>query len=74
MSIPGCWLLWPVSGEMGSTVESDRKRRHFSTISPTAATAKKAPFLPVSEDKKVRSFSYLVSSFFELIVLPYLVL
>lgn len=53
MSIPGCWLLWPVSGEMGSTVESDRKRRHFSTISPTAATAKKAPFLPVSEDKKL---------------------
>ncbi|CAK9319213.1 unnamed protein product [Citrullus colocynthis] len=38
---------------MGSTVESDRKRRHFSTISPTAATAKKAPFLPVSEDKKL---------------------
>ncbi|XP_008437811.1 E3 ubiquitin-protein ligase BRE1-like 1 isoform X2 [Cucumis melo] len=38
---------------MGSTVESDRKRRHFSTISPTAATAKKAPFLPISEDKKL---------------------
>lgn len=57
MSGPGGWLLWPVSGGMGSTVESDRKRRHFSTISPTAATAKKAPFLPVSEDKKVRLLS-----------------
>lgn len=38
---------------MGSTVDSDRKRRHFSTISPTAATAKKTPFLPISEDKKL---------------------
>ncbi|XP_022145595.1 E3 ubiquitin-protein ligase BRE1-like 1 [Momordica charantia] len=38
---------------MGSTVDSDRKRRHFSTISPTAATAKKQPFLPISEDKKL---------------------
>ncbi|MED6120827.1 ubiquitin-like modifier hub1, partial [Stylosanthes scabra] len=35
--------------------ESDRKRRHFSSLSPTAApaTAKKLPFLPVSEDKKL---------------------
>lgn len=39
---------------MGSTGEHDRKRRHFSSISPTAATAKKQPFLPISEDKKVR--------------------
>ncbi|KAM5554572.1 E3 ubiquitin-protein ligase BRE1-like 1 [Rosa sericea] len=39
---------------MGSTGEHDRKRRHFSSISsPTAATAKKQPFLPISEDKKL---------------------
>ncbi|KAB1225237.1 E3 ubiquitin-protein ligase BRE1-like 1 [Morella rubra] len=41
---------------MGSTGEPDRKRRHFSSISPTAAaaaTAKKQPFLPISEDKKL---------------------
>ncbi|KAG9452990.1 hypothetical protein H6P81_005894 [Aristolochia fimbriata] len=38
---------------MGSTGEPDRKRRHFNSISPTAATAKKLPFLPVSEDKKL---------------------
>ncbi|XP_042959417.1 E3 ubiquitin-protein ligase BRE1-like 1 isoform X2 [Carya illinoinensis] len=39
---------------MGSTGESDRKRRHFGSISPTAAaTPKKQPFLPISEDKKL---------------------
>ncbi|KAK7373463.1 hypothetical protein VNO80_06872 [Phaseolus coccineus] len=40
---------------MGSMSDSDRKRRHFSSLSPTpaAATAKKLPFLPVSEDKKL---------------------
>ncbi|KHN15380.1 E3 ubiquitin-protein ligase BRE1-like 1 isoform X1 [Glycine soja] len=40
---------------MGSMNDSDRKRRHFSSLSPTpaAATAKKLPFLPVSEDKKL---------------------
>ncbi|KAA8550078.1 hypothetical protein F0562_001762 [Nyssa sinensis] len=38
---------------MGSAGEPDRKRRHFSSISPTAATAKKQPFLPISEDKKL---------------------
>ncbi|XP_068634247.1 E3 ubiquitin-protein ligase BRE1-like 1 [Aristolochia californica] len=38
---------------MGSTGEPDRKRRHFNSISPTAAAAKKLPFLPVSEDKKL---------------------
>ncbi|KAI4354748.1 hypothetical protein L6164_003591 [Bauhinia variegata] len=40
---------------MGSMSEPDRKRRHFSSLSPTAAaaTAKKLPFLPVSEDKKL---------------------
>ncbi|PQP97498.1 E3 ubiquitin-protein ligase BRE1-like 1 isoform X2 [Prunus yedoensis var. nudiflora] len=38
---------------MGSTGEHDRKRRHFSSLSPTAATAKKQPFLPISEDKKL---------------------
>ncbi|XP_040993640.1 E3 ubiquitin-protein ligase BRE1-like 1 isoform X2 [Juglans microcarpa x Juglans regia] len=39
---------------MGSTGEPDRKRRHFGSISPTAAaTPKKQPFLPISEDKKL---------------------
>ncbi|KAL6981293.1 ubiquitin-like modifier hub1 [Sarracenia purpurea var. burkii] len=38
---------------MGSTGEPDRKRRHFSSISPTSASAKKQPFLPLSEDKKL---------------------
>eukprot|EP00262_Sarcandra_glabra_P011428 TRINITY_DN2738_c0_g3_i1.p1 TRINITY_DN2738_c0_g3~~TRINITY_DN2738_c0_g3_i1.p1 ORF type:complete len:882 (+),score=196.77 TRINITY_DN2738_c0_g3_i1:207-2852(+) len=38
---------------MGSTGEPDRKRRHVTSISPTAATAaKKHPFFPSSEDKK----------------------
>ncbi|CAI9761993.1 unnamed protein product [Fraxinus pennsylvanica] len=37
---------------MGSTGEADRKRRHISSISPTAATVKKHPFVPISEDKK----------------------
>ncbi|WJX75961.1 ubiquitin-like modifier hub1, variant 2 [Trifolium repens] len=37
---------------MGSMGEHDRKRR-FSSLSPTPATAKKLPFLPVSEDKKL---------------------
>lgn len=41
---------------MGSTGEPDRKRRHFSSISPTAATAKKNPFFPSSEEKKVWFF------------------
>ncbi|KAM1140318.1 hypothetical protein ACFX19_041100 [Malus domestica] len=38
---------------MGSTGESDRKRRHFNSLSPMAATAKKQPILPISEDKKL---------------------
>ncbi|KAL5794940.1 hypothetical protein ACOSP7_003534 [Xanthoceras sorbifolium] len=38
---------------MGSTGEPDRKRRHFSSISPTATATKKNPFLPSSEDKKL---------------------
>ncbi|KAM1157176.1 hypothetical protein FF1_027812 [Malus domestica] len=38
---------------MGSTGESDRKRRHFSSISPMAATAKKQPVLPIYDDKKL---------------------
>ncbi|XVE74077.1 hypothetical protein DITRI_Ditri11bG0170000 [Diplodiscus trichospermus] len=37
---------------MGSTGEADRKRRHFSSISPTAVAAKNQPFLPTSEEKK----------------------
>ncbi|MFQ6626836.1 hypothetical protein Gotur_004989 [Gossypium turneri] len=39
---------------MGSTGEADRKRRHFSSISPTAVAAKKQSFLPISEEKKVQ--------------------
>ncbi|XP_058221678.1 E3 ubiquitin-protein ligase BRE1-like 1 [Rhododendron vialii] len=38
---------------MGSTGEPDRKRRHLSSISPTATSAKKQPLLPLSEDKKL---------------------
>ncbi|KAH7519670.1 E3 ubiquitin-protein ligase BRE1-like 1 [Ziziphus jujuba] len=38
---------------MGSTGEHDRKRRHFNSISPTAAAAKKQPFSSMSEDKKL---------------------
>ncbi|XWS35628.1 hypothetical protein CRYUN_Cryun20dG0013300 [Craigia yunnanensis] len=38
---------------MGSTGEADRKRRHFSSISLTAVAAKKQPFLPTSEEKKL---------------------
>ncbi|KAI3444762.1 hypothetical protein Pfo_001427 [Paulownia fortunei] len=38
---------------MGSTGEADKKRRHVSSISPTAATAKKQPFAPLSEEKKL---------------------
>nr|XP_010933635.2 LOW QUALITY PROTEIN: E3 ubiquitin-protein ligase BRE1-like 1 [Elaeis guineensis] len=39
---------------MGSTGEPDRKRRHFSSISPTAgAAAKKQPLAPCSDDKKL---------------------
>ncbi|XP_026662234.2 E3 ubiquitin-protein ligase BRE1-like 1 isoform X2 [Phoenix dactylifera] len=39
---------------MGSTGEPDRKRRHFSSISPTAgAAAKKQPLAPSSDDKKL---------------------
>ncbi|PIA50300.1 hypothetical protein AQUCO_01300798v1 [Aquilegia coerulea] len=39
---------------MGST-ESDRKRRHFNSVSPTAALSatKKHPLLPISEEKKL---------------------
>lgn len=37
---------------MESTGEADRKRRHLSSISPTAM-AKKPPFSPLSEDKKL---------------------
>lgn len=39
---------------MGSTGEPDRKRRHFSSISPTAgAAAKKHVLAPCTDDKKV---------------------
>ncbi|XP_039035874.1 E3 ubiquitin-protein ligase BRE1-like 1 [Hibiscus syriacus] len=38
---------------MGSTGEADRKRRHFSSISPTAVSSKKQPFSPISEEKKL---------------------
>lgn len=62
----GAWVGWVLGFPMGSTGEPDRKRRHFSSISPTAAaaaadaaaTAKKQPFLPISEDKKVRNANF----------------
>ncbi|KAL1543350.1 ubiquitin-like modifier hub1 [Salvia divinorum] len=38
---------------MGSTGEADKKRRHVSSISPTAATAKKHPLAALSEEKKL---------------------
>ncbi|XP_048447748.1 E3 ubiquitin-protein ligase BRE1-like 1 isoform X2 [Pyrus x bretschneideri] len=38
---------------MDSTGESDRKRHHFSSISPMPATAKKQPVLPIYEDRKL---------------------
>ncbi|KAK4783349.1 hypothetical protein SAY86_007723 [Trapa natans] len=38
---------------MGSTGDADRKRRHFGSTSPTVAPAKKQPFSPISEDKKL---------------------
>ncbi|KAK8480055.1 hypothetical protein V6N12_033972 [Hibiscus sabdariffa] len=41
------------AGSMGSTGEADRKRRHFSSISPTAVAAKKQRILPTSEEKKL---------------------
>lgn len=45
---------------MGSTGEADKKRRHVSSISPTATAVKKQPFAPLSEEKKVDfCFSFL---------------
>ncbi|KAL6499438.1 ubiquitin-like modifier hub1 [Orobanche hederae] len=38
---------------MGSTGEADKKRRHFSSTSPTTATTKKQPIVPLSEEKKL---------------------
>ncbi|CAI0445893.1 unnamed protein product [Linum tenue] len=38
---------------MGSAGEPDRKRRHFSSLSPTAVMAKKQPFSHFSDDKKL---------------------
>ncbi|KAK8615065.1 hypothetical protein V6N13_068851 [Hibiscus sabdariffa] len=38
---------------MGSAGEADRKRRHFSSISPTAVASKNQPFSPISEEKKL---------------------
>ncbi|KHG13634.1 E3 ubiquitin-protein ligase BRE1-like 1 [Gossypium arboreum] len=38
---------------MGSTGEAGQKRRHFSSISPTAVAAKKQSLLPISEEKKL---------------------
>jgi len=50
---------------MGSMGEHDRKRR-FSSLSPTPATAKKLPFLPVSEDKKV--YKFLIEALIEVLI------
>ncbi|CAA0842721.1 E3 ubiquitin-protein ligase BRE1-like 1 [Striga hermonthica] len=38
---------------MGSTGEADKKRRHFSSISPAGAVGKKRPHAPLSEEKKL---------------------
>ncbi|KAE8660865.1 E3 ubiquitin-protein ligase BRE1-like 1 [Hibiscus syriacus] len=38
---------------MGSTGEADRKRRDFSSKSPTAVASKKQPLSPISEEKKL---------------------
>ncbi|GAA0169149.1 hypothetical protein LIER_23694 [Lithospermum erythrorhizon] len=38
---------------IGSTGDSDKKRRHLSSMSPTAANAKKQPFAALSEEKKL---------------------
>ncbi|CAA0820391.1 E3 ubiquitin-protein ligase BRE1-like 1 [Striga hermonthica] len=38
---------------MASTGEADKKRRHFSSISPAAAAGKKQPLAPLSEEKKL---------------------
>ncbi|KAL8062404.1 hypothetical protein ABFX02_02G145000 [Erythranthe guttata] len=38
---------------MGSTGESDKKRRHVSSLSPTGAAFKKQPFALLSEEKKL---------------------
>ncbi|KAK4414625.1 E3 ubiquitin-protein ligase BRE1-like 1 [Sesamum alatum] len=38
---------------MGSTGEADKRRRHFSSISPTAGAAMKQPLAPLSEEKKL---------------------
>lgn len=46
---------------MGSTGEADKKRRQFSSLSPTAGAAKKQSFPPLSEDKKVIIASILAS-------------
>ncbi|KAG6597033.1 E3 ubiquitin-protein ligase BRE1-like 1, partial [Cucurbita argyrosperma subsp. sororia] len=47
-----CLALVACGSGMESTFGPDRKRRHFSTISPTAATAQKTPILPISANKK----------------------
>lgn len=62
---------------MGSTGEPDRKRRHFTSVSPTAGPmagptpTKKKPIAPISEDKKVIAiwFIYLIAVLFHPIVI-----
>lgn len=52
---------------MASTGEPDRKRRHFSSISPSeaAAAVKKQPFFwPSSEDKVLSSSSTFVHALY----------
>lgn len=57
--------VWDCEVSMGSMGEHDRKRR-FSSLSPTPATAKKLPFLPVSEDKKV--YKFLIKALIEVLI------
>ena len=48
---------------MGSTGEADKKRRHVSSLSPTAAMAKKRHLAALSEEKKVRLLLFLFPFF-----------
>lgn len=59
---------------MASTGEPDRKRRHFSSISPSeaAAAVKKQPFFwPSSEDKVLSSSSTFVHALYIYMSLTY---
>ncbi|CAB4269474.1 unnamed protein product [Prunus armeniaca] len=56
---------------MGSTGEHDRKRRHFSSLSPTAATAKKQPFCPFLRTKRCVGNEFMLRDKLDIAVLQY---